>query len=166
MERFRDAPIDALVERAKELECLYLIDEALMGSEVPAVFSELIRLIPIGFRDQKSCTAEIELDGRVYSAKPVGDYDPALETPIVVSGEHRGLVRAMYRKGTFAGEPVLFLENEVKLMQTISARIADRILKSSLLPWRIIAETGRPLSTCCRSPTTNCSCISASTCWR
>ncbi len=134
MERFRDAPIDALVERAKELECLYLIDEALMGSEVPAVFSELIRLIPIGFRDQKSCTAEIELDGRVYSAKPVGDYDPALETPIVVSGEHRGLVRAMYRKGTFAGEPVLFLENEVKLMQTISARIADRILKSSLLP--------------------------------
>lgn len=134
MERFRDAPIDALVERAKELECLYLIDEALTGTELQSVFLELVRIVPIGFRDQKSCAAELEFDGRLYRVAPAGDYGSALETPILVGGTPRGLIRVMYLKGTFAGEPVPFLDHEVKLMYTISARIADRLLKSSLLP--------------------------------
>ncbi len=45
----KDFSVDSLKERAKELETLYRVDEALTGESLPLVLAEICRILPRGF---------------------------------------------------------------------------------------------------------------------
>jgi hypothetical protein len=124
MKRYLKMPRKILVERAKELECLYLIDEALLGSSLPDVLLEITRVIPSGFRDIVACSAAIVLDGRQYSAKPYENPGDELQAEIIVNSEILGYVQVMYPKNTFPAGNTVFLDQERRLLNTIAARIA------------------------------------------
>lgn len=136
MERYKNVAKDILVERAKELECLYLIDEALANTPFPDVMQKIVEVIPVGFRSQASCIAAIELDDKIYNSKPMIQNADEMQTPIHINGVERGCIKVAYPKNTFPQGGPVFLEQESKLISTISTRIAESIIK------RTIQESG------------------------
>lgn len=129
MNRYQNIPKDELVERAKELECLYLIDEALAEFTLPDCLSKISSIIPKGFRKPDSCLAMIELDGQTYGKTAGPDMDE-INSSISVCGEKRGFLKAMYPRNTFTEGDIIFLEQEMRLLDTIAKRIAEKIEKN------------------------------------
>src|SRR5690606_23865593 len=54
-----------------------------------------------------------------------------LGSAIIVNDETRGYIRAMYPKNTFADDDVVFLDQEIRLLNTIARRISEAIHKKS-----------------------------------
>jgi len=147
VERYKDVAKDILVERAKELECLYLIDEALSGTPFPDVIQKVAEAIPVGFRNMASCIVTIELDGKTYHTKPITGPADEMQSPILIDGAERGCIKIAYPKGTFPQDDPVFLEQEHKLVRTIAARISESIARRSIQEsggfrsrWKAIVE--------------------------
>lgn len=131
MNRYKNIPKVVLVERAKELECLYLIDEALQNTTLSDSLLKIAAIIPLGFRNINACTVAIDFDGQLYCDKPVIDSRDELGSAIFVNGETRGFIKVMYPKNTFPKEEIVFLDQEIRLLNTIARRISDSIDKRS-----------------------------------
>lgn len=131
MNRYKKVPKDELVERAKELECLYLTEEALAEDSLPESLEKIASIIPMGFRNINDCTVAIELDGQIYNKLQTDDNVDVLGSAIIVNDETRGYIRAMYPKNTFADDDVVFLDQEIRLLNTIARRISEAIHKKS-----------------------------------
>lgn len=129
MERYRKISKHDLVERAKELECLYLIDEALTEAPVPASLAKIAAIIPKGFRNTRNCMVTIELDQKTYGNVAVLENGDRISSDIIVNNEQRGKIIVMYPPNTFPEEDLVFLEQEKRLLNTISKRIAENIDK-------------------------------------
>jgi len=127
MNRYKKVPKDELVERAKELECLYLIEESLAEKSLHESLKKIVSFIPIGFRNFSSCMAIIELDGQEYKEKTPPENADELKTSIMVNGEARGYIKVLYPKNTFPEGDVVFLEQEKRLLKTIAKRISEVI---------------------------------------
>jgi pyruvate,water dikinase len=131
MNRYKKVPKDELVERAKELECLYLTEEALSEGSLSESLEKIASIIPMGFRNINDCNVVIELDGQIYNKKPLESNVDVLGSAIIVNDETRGFIRAMYPKHTFADDDVVFLDQEIRLLNTIARRISEAIDKRS-----------------------------------
>lgn len=132
MNRYNNMSKENLVERAKELECLYLIDEALLKSSLSEILTEIIGIISLGFRNIKACNAVIILNDQVYSTKPVTENGDELQAEIIINKEVQGFVRVIYPKNTFPSGEAIFLEQEHRLLKTIANRISECIEKKDL----------------------------------
>jgi hypothetical protein len=66
----KDFSIDFLKERAKELECLYKVDEILCKSSRTDIMTEICRYLPRGFCNIRACHISISLDDKLYAVKP------------------------------------------------------------------------------------------------
>ena len=132
MNRYKNVPKDELVERAKELECLYLTEEALAEGSLPESLKKIASIIPMGFRNINDCTVTIELDGQIYNEPPAMDNVDVVGSAIIVNDETRGYIRAMYPKNTFPDDDVVFLDQEIRLLNTIARRISETLDKSML----------------------------------
>lgn len=123
--------VDPLKERAKELETLYRVDEALTGASLPLTLGEICRILPKGFCNVKACAVIINLDDRQYSPKqlPASPVDE-IRSDIVVAGKQRGSIRAVY--GEDLRYFVSFLPEEQKLLDTIAHKISGRIFQEEL----------------------------------
>ena len=53
MDRYKNQDMEVLVERAKELECFYLVDEALTISSLADSLLKVTAVTPVGFHDYK-----------------------------------------------------------------------------------------------------------------
>lgn len=131
MNRYKRIPKDELVERAKELECLYLTEEALADGTLSESLERIASIIPMGFRNINDCTVIIELDGHIYNKEPSISNLDILGSAIIVNNETRGYIRAMYPKHTFADDDVVFLDQEIRLLNTIARRISEAIVKEN-----------------------------------
>jgi Phosphoenolpyruvate synthase/pyruvate phosphate dikinase len=125
--------VDSLKERAKELEALYRVDEAMNGDSMPEILTEICRFLPKGFCNVRACVVMISLDGTAYLSKPMPE-DPVgeIRSEIVVNGRQRGYIKAVY-----AGDPmklyfVSFLAEEEKLLAAVANKIAGRIFHDEL----------------------------------
>ena len=69
-----DKPIEdivrALQERAKELNCLYRVDEILSqtSADRDAMTREMLETLPAGWQFPHACQAKLVLDGRIYQS--------------------------------------------------------------------------------------------------
>ncbi len=131
MNQYKDAPKEDLAERAKELECLYLIDEILVEAEFPDVFKKISEIIPTGFRNMEACTSVVVLDDQYYYTKPPIDNGDEIESSIILNGEIQGYIKAMYPKGTFPVDETAFLPQEMKLLNTIASRVSESLGKKN-----------------------------------
>ncbi len=129
MDRFKNQRMDVLVERAKELECFYLVDEALTGTSLSDSLLKVTEVTPVGFHNLKDCSVIIVLDGQMYATKPVIIDCYELQSEIILNGTSRGYIKAMYPKHIFVSTDLIFLPEEQKLLDTIANRIAERIYK-------------------------------------
>jgi hypothetical protein len=103
-----DKPVDRILhdlqERAKELNCLYRVDELLGREEAPLdeVLGEVARTIPAGWQFPGVCVARIVLGNRVY--EPPG-FEPSpykMSALIEAQGEIAGQIEIHYMEPMFA----------------------------------------------------------------
>ncbi len=123
-----------LHERAKELSCLYKIEEILSRFDQPLedVFRAVIEAIPPGWQFPECCQAQIVHGTESYES---ADFE---ETPCVQGADIRvqdaavGRVCVSYKHQTPECDAGPFLNGEIKLIQTVAERVGHFILHQRL----------------------------------
>ncbi len=126
--------VQVLRERAKELNCLYRIEELLAGlpRPLPDIFRDIIATIPSGWQFPQICRARIEYDAVLY--EPPG-YSPTewSDTVSIREGDHVvGSIEVSYTQAVPAPGGDCFLKKEHKLLHTIADRIGQTVLQRKL----------------------------------
>lgn len=119
-----DKLINTLKERAKELHCLYQVEEILKNKEAPldALFDEIIKILPIGWCHPDICQATIKYDGRIHHAPGYVKTNWSQQADILFQNMIVGKIEVSYL------EERSFLKEEQKLIQNIADRISQIIL--------------------------------------
>lgn len=115
----------ALRERAKELQCLYRVDEALGRSESPMqeVLQELVGVLPDGWQYPDVCRVRIRIDQR-SAQSPDWEASPWVQSEeIEIDGEAAGRIDVAYVQERPLADDGPFLKEERRLI----AAIADRL---------------------------------------
>jgi len=130
-----DFSVDFLKERAKELDSLYKVDEAMCKDSMSEALLEISRILPKGFCNVRACSVVISLDDKLYTAKPVPEISVnELQSDIIVSGRQRGLIRAIYSEDNLNLSVTSFLAEEEKLLAAVANKISNRIFHEELEP--------------------------------
>ena len=118
--------IDDLEERAKELDCLYRLGEALSSplATLPAVLEAVVRIIPPGWQYPEVCQARIALQDALVASPGFRETPWAQEAEIVVRGERVGKIEVCYTEPRPPADEGPFLKEERKLIDTIADRLA------------------------------------------
>jgi predicted nucleotidyltransferase len=124
-----DHILQALQERAKELNCLYRVDEVLNQPDTPLedLFREIIAIIPAGWQYPGSCRARLTWLDRVYQAPDFQETEWMQSAPIGVRGGQVGRLDVAYREAVPPSGEGPFLKEEAKLLTTIADRVAQVI---------------------------------------
>jgi hypothetical protein len=130
----RDSLIPQLQERAKELACLYRIEELLSNPEraLDEVFDGVVAAIPAGWQFPDLCRAAITFADRLHA--PPG----FVETPwvqcaaIIVQDRVEGRICVYYTKQMQVGAAGPFLPEEQKLIGTIATRLGHFVMHKRL----------------------------------
>ena len=117
-----------LLERIKELNCLYNISHEI---ETCKTFEDLLpritHHISQGMQFPQIARTVITLDGKTYSIAPIpSTNNNFISSDIKVKGEIRGSINVYYTEGKS------FLEEEIKLLQSVSERIGKTIERIEL----------------------------------
>ena len=128
---FNDYSLDNLMERAKELNCLYLVDEILSNQRLSLaeIFNQLIKAIPSGFQYPEICRVRIVYQNRSYQL-PDFWTSPYLEScDIRMDDKLVGTIEVVYIEEIPKSEEGYFLEKEQKLIRAIADRIGQTLLQ-------------------------------------
>jgi pyruvate, water dikinase len=144
-----DRPIEDILrdlqERAKELECLYQIEELLVDSASPLeeIFAKLARVIPMGWQMPGICRARIVYRGESY-AEPGYEPTPWEQTaPIRLQEETVGQVEVCYTQAAPRADEGPFLKEERRLVNSIAERIGLFLVHRDLREAMTALETSR-----------------------
>jgi pyruvate, water dikinase len=126
--------LTALQERAKELECLYRIDEILDRPQLPFadVCQDLLLALPPGWKYPEVCRGRINLNGETWSHGESVESAWSLKSDIVVQGETVGEIAVIYIEEMPKEDEGPFLQEERRLIDTIAQRISLFLLQGSL----------------------------------
>jgi pyruvate,water dikinase len=130
-----DSILYALQERAKELTCIYRVNEICSRPQasVDEIFRGIVEVLPPGWQWPTECQARITVDDVVY-APPGWMWTPWVQSsPIRVQGEVVGSVEVSYRKEMPPSDEGPFLKEERKLIDTVAERLSELLLHRKLL---------------------------------
>lgn len=131
-------PVNELVhelqERAKELNCLYKVQELLNNPEasIPEVCQGIIEAIPPGWQYPNICQARIILDEKTYQTEGFFDTAWSQTAPIVVQDEVVGEITVAYTRERPEEDEGPFLKEERKLINTIAEQLGYYLLNLRL----------------------------------
>ncbi|HEX7077855.1 MAG TPA: PEP/pyruvate-binding domain-containing protein [Candidatus Eisenbacteria bacterium] len=155
-----DEALRALQERAKELECLYRVDELVRKPDLSLeqVLEGLVRVIPPAWQYPAICRARARVGGAVAESADLSATPWVQEAPVLVDGERVGLLEVFYDQETAKADLGPFLKEEAQLLSAIAGRLGRYVehqklrrafedLDSARLgetkgaePWRVILE--------------------------
>jgi pyruvate,water dikinase len=136
-----------LKERAKELDCIYQVDELLGNQRLswPEIFEEIVRVLPSGWQFPEFCQARIIYENQSYHTPGFFPSPLSLCSSIEVNEREVGMIEVVYTQEVPKGEEGYFLEKERKLIRTIADRIGQSILhrkmKQVMLEWNETRNT-------------------------
>jgi pyruvate, water dikinase len=121
--------LSTLQERAKELACLYAVEALLRdtGAKLGVVFAGVIRAIPAGWYHPDVCQARIDCGGERFETEGYAETERALKAVISVQGAAAGLLTVSYSEERPQADRGPFLNEEVKLIETIAERLGSFI---------------------------------------
>ncbi len=131
-----------LAERAKELSCLYAVEELTSAADVSLedVFRGVIKAVPDGWQYPGTCQARITYNGVRYGP---ADFPPTpwvQQATIRVHGELVGSIEVQYLEEMPAADEGPFLREERRLIDMIAERlgscITHRWLLGAMKEWR------------------------------
>jgi pyruvate, water dikinase len=123
-----------LRERAKEIKCLYQVQELLSDQKLSdsELCVEIVKILPQGFQYPDVCRAKIMLSGKKYAAEPFTETKWVLSSGISVRGETTGSIKVYYTEERPTEDDGPFLKEEKKLLDSISDQFAMHILHKQL----------------------------------
>ncbi len=131
-------PIDNLVfelqERAKELNCLYTIEDSLNRSDISLrqAFHTVINAIPPGWQYPNICKAKLVYGDIVYQTSDFEETKWFIKSDIIVQEKVVGHIAVYYLDEAPASDVGPFLKEERKLLDTIAERLGHFILHQKL----------------------------------
>lgn len=116
----------SLKERAKELNCIYRVEEHLHSYEAPLekVFNGIIKDIPPGWQYPQYCQARILVNNLEFKTEGYVKSEFTQTSSISVQGLQIGTLEVSYTDETPKEDEGPFLKEERKLIDTIADRIS------------------------------------------
>jgi pyruvate, water dikinase len=136
----------ALGERAKELNCLYHVEEVLSRRDAAAedVFAGIIAAIPPGWQFPDICRVRIRYGKRSFTSPDFEETKWRLVSKIVVQDKVEGSIEVYYTRSVGTTDEDAFLEEERKLINTIAERVGHFLLhqrlKNVFQEWQSLKE--------------------------
>ncbi|MCF8265010.1 MAG: nucleotidyltransferase domain-containing protein [Melioribacteraceae bacterium] len=123
-----------LQERAKELNCVYKIEEAIGNRELnnQQVFEEVVAAIPPGWQYPHTCCAKILLDNKIFVSPQFQETIYSMHENIIVQEKPIGKISVYYKDKMPESDFGPFLKEEKKLIKTIADRLSHFILHQKL----------------------------------
>ncbi len=129
-----DLLLTALKERAKELDCLYAVEE-LLGNptlDLDQIFGGVVRAIPPGWQFPEDCEAQITYEGETHRSRDFRPTSWCLRADLNVQGEVLGHLEVYYVRWHENADEGPFLKEEVRLVRTIADRLAYHVFYKRL----------------------------------
>jgi hypothetical protein len=124
-----DEVLRALQERAKELNCLYRIDEILHDVERPLgeLLQAVVAALPPGWQYPAHCVAHVTL--RDVEVRGTGFVETPwkLSAPILIGGQPVGEVCVHYTQPQGQADEGPFLKEERRLIEAVAGRLAQAV---------------------------------------
>ena len=129
----RDIQMGKLLERAKELKCIYNIHEVLKNddAELDEVFKGIIQAIPQGWQHPTVCEAMIRFEDQTYFSEDYRETDWYQSAELVIDNHIGGKIQVCYTQNVDEIENP-FLPEEQKLLNTIAHQLSDFIFQKRL----------------------------------
>ncbi len=126
--------IDDLKERAKELNCLYEVQEILSSQDksIQEMFIGIVKIIPPGWQFPDICQVQIQYRDQVFQSENFKKSKWVLEAEIKVRDEKVGKIQVYYTEKRPNAAEGPFLKEERKLINTISEQVGSYILHQHL----------------------------------
>ncbi len=124
-----DRLLHQLQERAKELNCLYKVEEVLSMPDVglDEICKAVLEAIPPGWQYTDVCVARMVLDNKTYTTPDFTETEWGLRADIIAAGATVGSISVFYTKEMPQWDDGPFLKEESKLIKTMADRIGHRI---------------------------------------
>ncbi len=125
---------DALRERAKELNCLYAVEELLANpqNELDDVIRGLLAAIPTGWQYPDVCQTMIVLDGEEYFSTGFVETPWSQSADIVTPDRIVGRIAVYYTEQMPTADDGPFLKDEAKLIKTIADLLGNFVFHSRM----------------------------------
>jgi pyruvate,water dikinase len=125
-----DDLIWGLQERAKELNCLYEIEEVMNrpDADIDDVCKGIVEVIPPGWQYPEICVARIILEGRFYQSPGFKITHWMQQANILVQDKKVGEISVFYTEDMPRADIGPFLKEETKLLETIADRLGHFIM--------------------------------------
>jgi len=126
--------IGELKERAKELNCLYEIDELLNDPEISVgqICNGIVNAIPPGWQFPEICRARIEFGNKIYFSSDFSETKWKQSASIKEHNQIVGNIEVYYLEEMPPLDEGPFLKEERKLIDTIADRFGNHILHRNL----------------------------------
>ncbi len=141
-----DKILEDLQERAKELNCLYKIEELLNNPDASLneIFHGIIDAIPPGWQYPDICKARISFSDKVYKSAGFKETPWVQSTETIVHEKPIATIEVFYIEKMPQADEGPFLKEERKLINTISDRLGHFImhqqLRSAYQEWQSAKE--------------------------
>ena len=129
-----DSLLIALKERAKELKCLYQVEELLKNydMDLTTIFTGVIEAIPPGLQYPDFCQARITYNDKEISGEGFFATQWVLSADITLRYDKIGTIEVFYTREMPQEDEGPFAKEEVRLVNTIAERLSDFILHMNL----------------------------------
>jgi predicted nucleotidyltransferase len=119
--------LNELKERAKELACLYAVEEILGGGDEPleAIFERVARAIPPALLCPDRCRVRIVHEGRAHRPDDYRETEWTVTAGIAAQGRPLGTLSVSYLDVLPDADEGPFLREEVRLIRTIADRLGQ-----------------------------------------
>jgi len=126
--------LSALKERAKELACLYSIEEILRDLDRPLgeVAASIVAAIPRGWQHPDLCRARLQIGDETWETPDFVDNAWGQCAEIHIQGQRAGEICVHYRHELTGNDGGPFLPEELKLIETIAERLGHFVLHQQL----------------------------------
>jgi len=135
-----------LLERAKELNCLYEIEKLVSSPDATAedIIPKIIAALPAGVQYPDIAQVRIKLWDSVFTSPRFEESPWVLAADVVVQGDRVGSIELFYTQQMPNADEGPFLKEERKLIITIADRVSSfivhRVLVDALEDWRAARE--------------------------
>ena len=128
-----DSLLHQLNERAKELECLYLVKEIVHKAvNIETAFNKLVNIIPSGWQFPAFCSARIIYENKEFVSENFAESKWFQSSELSIRGKHVGAVEVHYSTEAMT-ITTPFLPEEQQLLNTIAERIENFLFQKDLL---------------------------------
>lgn len=131
---YHDVRLKRLLEREKELNCLYKIESLLIDDhrKLEYILSELVNAIPPGWQYPSVCECSITVDGEEYSTEDFIATEYIQSADIIVGDHVEGKIEIVYTHLIRLHHGNAFLEEEQKLLNIIASSLGKTIFRRKL----------------------------------